>query len=175
MEKNWEQWQTLFWVAPKSLQPWNKNTLTPWKKIMANLDSILKSRDIILLTKVHLVKAMVFPVVMYGCENWTVKKAEHWRTDAFELVLEKTFDSPLDSKEIQPVHPKGNQSWKFIGRSDAKGETPILWLPDAKSWLIWNDPYAGEDWGQEEKRMTGWDGRMAYPTQWTWVWVNSRS
>ena len=77
---------------------------------MTNLDSILKSRDITLPTKVHLVKAMVFPVVMYGCESWTVKKAECQRTDAFELVLEKTLESPLDCKEIQPVHLKGDQS-----------------------------------------------------------------
>ena len=90
------------------------------RKVMTNLDSILKSRDITLLTKVRLVKAMVFPVVMYGCESWTIKKAERWRIDAFELVLEKTLESPLDCKEIKPVHPKGNQSWIFIGRTDLK-------------------------------------------------------
>ena len=84
--------------------------LAPWKKFMTNLDSIFKSRDITLPTKVHLVKAMVFPVVMYGCESWTIKKAERQRIDAFELVLKKTLESPLDCKEIQPVHPKGNQS-----------------------------------------------------------------
>ena len=77
---------------------------------MTNLDSILKSRDITLQTKVHLVKAVVFPVVMYGCECWTIKKAERWRTDAFKLVLEKALESPLDCKEIKPVNPKGNQS-----------------------------------------------------------------
>ena len=86
------------------------------RKVMTNLDSILKSKDITLLTKVHLVKAMVFPVVMYGCESWTIKKAECWRIDAFTLVLEKTLENPLDCKEIQPVHPKGNQSWIFIGK-----------------------------------------------------------
>ena len=101
---------------------------------MTNLDSMLKSRDSTLTTKVHLVKAMVFPVVVYGCESWTVKKAEHQRIDAFELwLLEKTLESPLDCKEIQPVHSKGDQSWVFIGRTDAKAETPILWPPDAKS------------------------------------------
>ena len=102
---------------------------------MTNLDSILKSRDTTLPTKVHLVKAMVFPVVMYGCESWTEKKAECRRIDAFELfvVLEKTLESPLDCKEIQPVHPKGDQSWVFIGRTDAQTETPILWPPHAKS------------------------------------------
>jgi len=83
-------------------------------------------------TKVRLVKAMVFPVVMYGCESWTVKKTEHWRIDAFE-VLKKTFESPLDYKEIQPVNPKGNQSWVFIGGTDAVVEAPILWPPDGKN------------------------------------------
>ena len=121
---------------------------------MTNLDSILKSRDITLPTKVHLVKAMVFPVVMYGCESWTVKKAERWRIDAFELWLEKTLESPLDCKEIQPVHPKGDQSWVFIGRTDVEAETPVLWPPDAKKWLVGKDPDAGKDWGQEEKGMT---------------------
>ena len=84
-------------------------------------------------TKVHLVKAMVFPVVMYGCESWTVKKAEHRRIDAFEVVLEKTLESPLDCNEIQPVHSKGDQPWDFFGRNDAKAESPILWPPRAKS------------------------------------------
>ena len=96
------------------------------RKAMTNLDSILKSRDITLPTNIHLVKAMVFPVVMYGCESWTIKKTKQQRTDAFELVvLEKTLESPLDSKEIQPVNPKGNQSGIFIGRTEA--EVPILW------------------------------------------------
>ena len=94
------------------------------------LDSILKSRDITLSTKVCLVKATVFPVVMYGCESWTIKKAERRRIDAFEL-LEKTLESPLDCKEIQPVHPKRDQSWVFIGRTDVEAETLILWSPDA--------------------------------------------
>ena len=100
---------------------------------MTNLDSIFKSRDITLPTKVCVVKAMVFPVVMYGCESWIVKKAEHQRIDAFELVLEKTLESPLDCKEIQPVHSKGDHSWVFFGRNDAKIQTPVLWPPHAKS------------------------------------------
>ena len=100
---------------------------------MTNLDSIFKSRDITLPTKIRLVKAMVFPVVMYGCESWTIKKAECQRIDAFELLLEKALESPLDSKEIQSVHPKGDQSWVFIGRTDVEAETPILWPPHAKS------------------------------------------
>ena len=101
---------------------------------MINLDSIFKSRDVTLSTKVRLVKAMVFPVVMYGCESWTIKKAEHQRIDAFKLwCWEKTLESPLDCKEIQPVHPKGDQSWVFTGRTDVEAEAPILWPPDAKS------------------------------------------
>ena len=103
------------------------------RKVMTNLDSIFKSRDITLSTKVRLVKAMVFPVIMYGYENWTVKKAKRRRTDAFELWCWRRLLSPLDCKEIQPVHPKGNQSWIFIGRTDVEAETPILWPPDAKN------------------------------------------
>ena len=100
---------------------------------MTNLDSILKSRDITLPTKVHLIKAMVFPVVMYGCESWTIKKPEHQRIDVFELVLEKTLESSLDCKEIQPVHSKGDQPWDLFGSNDAEGETAVLWPPHAKS------------------------------------------
>ena len=108
-----------------------KRHLLLGRKVMTNIDSIFKSRDITLLTKVRLVKAMVFPVVMYGCESCIIKKAERWRIDTFEL--EKTLESPLDCKEIQPVHPKGDQSWVCIGSTDAEAETPILWPPDAKS------------------------------------------
>ena len=99
---------------------------------MTNLDNILKSRDITLSTKVRLVKAMVFPVVVYGCESWTIKKVCR-RIDAFELWCWRRFLSPLDCKEIQPVHLKGNRSWVFIGRTDVEAKTPILWSPDAKS------------------------------------------
>ena len=94
---------------------------------MTNLDSIFKSRDITLPTNVHLVKAMVFPMVMYGCESWTVKKAEHLRIDAFELWCWRRLLSPLDCKEIQPVHPKGDQPWVFFVRNDTKAEIPVLW------------------------------------------------
>ena len=100
---------------------------------MTNLDSILKSRDIPLPTKVCLVKAMVFPVGIYGCKSWTVKKAERRKIDAFELWSWRRLESPLDCKEIQPVHPEGDQSWVFIGRTDAEAETPVLWPPHAKS------------------------------------------
>ena len=111
-----------------------KRHLLLGRKVMTNLDSIFKSRDITLPTKVRLVKAMVFPVVMYGCESWTVKKAEHQRIDAFDLwCWRRLFESPLDCKEIQPVHSEGDQPWVFIGRTDAKAETPILWPPHAKS------------------------------------------
>ena len=100
---------------------------------------------------------------MYGRESWTIKKAKHWRIDA--VVLEKTLESPLDCKEIQPVHPKGDQSCMFIGRIDVEAETPILWPPDVESWLIWRDPDAGKDWGQEEKgatedEMVGWHHQL---------------
>ena len=100
---------------------------------MTNLDSILKSRDISMPTKVCLVKAMVFPGVMYRCESWTVKKTEHQRIDAFELWCWKTLESPLDCREIQPVHSEGDQPWDFLGRNDAKAETPVLWPPQVKS------------------------------------------
>ena len=131
-----------------------KRCLPLGRKAMTNLDSVLKSRDITLPTKVHTVKTMVFPVVMYGCESCIIKKAEHWRIDVFELwCLEKTLASPLDSKEIKPVKPKGNLFWIFFGRTDAEAEAeaPILWPPDAKSWLIRKDPDAAKDRRQEEK------------------------
>ena len=123
------------------------------RKVMTNLDSILKSRDITLPTKVRLVKAMVFPVVMCGCEldceeSWAPKNWCFWT-----VVLEKTLGSPLDRKEIQPVHSEGDQSWVFIGRTDAEAETPILWPPDTKNWLTGNDPVARKDWRPEKK---GW-------------------
>ena len=152
-----------------------KRRLLLGRKVTTNLDSILKSREVTLPTKVRLVKAMVFPVVMCGCEldykeSWVSKNWCFWT-----VVLEKTLESPLDCKEIQPVHPKGDQSWVFIGRTDVEAETPILWPPDVNSWLIRKDPDAGKDWGQEEKGTTEDDGWMASPTQWTWVWVDSGS
>ena len=135
---------------------------------MINLDSIFKSRDITLPTMVCLVKAMVFPVAMYGCESWTVKKASQWVLKNWcfwTVVLEKTLKSLLDSKEIQPVHSEGDQPWDFFGRNDAKAETPVLWPPDAKSQLIRKDSDAGKYRRQEEKGMTqdemvGWHHRL---------------
>ena len=110
-----------------------KRRLLLGREVMTNLDSTFKSRDITLSTKVCLVKAMVFPAVMYGCEIWTIKKAERRRIDAFELWCSRTLGSPLDCKESQPVCSKGHQSWVFIGRTDVEAETPILWPPDVKS------------------------------------------
>ena len=107
--------------------------------------------------------------------SWTIKKTEHQRTDAFELWCWRRLLRVSDCKEVQPVHSKGDQSWVFFGRTDAKAETPVLWPPPAKNWLIGKDSDAGRDWGQEEKGTTGWDGWMASPTRWTWVWVNSGS
>ena len=104
-----------------------KRCLLLGRKAMTNPDSISKSRDITVPTKVCLVKTMVFPVVMYGCESWTIKKAEHERIDAYELWCWRRLLSPMDCKEIQPVHPKGDQSWVFIGRTYVEAETPILW------------------------------------------------
>ena len=106
-------------------------------------------------------------------ESWATKNWCFWT-----VVLEKTLESPLDCKEIQPVHPKGDESWVFIGRTDAEAETPILWPPDGKNWLIWKDPDAGKDWRQEEKGTT--EDEMVgchhwLNEQWTWVWVNSGS
>ena len=141
---------------------------------MTNLDSILNSRDNTLSTKVHLVKAMVFPVVMYGYEmdykeSWVLKNWYFWT-----VVLEKTLESPLDCKEILPVHSKEDQSWIFIGRTDVEAETPILatWcekLTHLKRPWCWERLKAGGDGGNR-----GWDGWMASLTGRTWVWVRSR-
>ena len=117
-----------------------KRRLLLGRKVMTNLDSILKSGDITLPKKVCLVKATVFPVVIYGCESWTIKKAECQRIDAFELWLEKTLESSLDSKEIQPVHPKGDQSWVFIGRTDAEAETPDALATSCEELTHWKRP-----------------------------------
>ena len=146
-----------------------KRNLLLGRKTMTNLDSILKSRDITLPAKVHIVKAMFFfssHVWMWELdykESWALKNWCFWT-----VVFEKTLESPLDFKEIQPVHPKGNQSWIFIGRTDAEGETPILWPPDVQKWLIGKHPDAGKDWRWEEKGMTedemvGWHHQLNGP------------
>ena len=127
-----------------------KRRLLLGRKVMSNLDSIFKSRDITLPAKVRLVKAMVFPVVIWmwelDCEeSWALKNWCFWT-----VVLEKTLESPLDCKEIQPVPSEGDQPWDFFGRNDAEAETPVLWPPHAKSWLLGKDSDAGRDWAQEK-------------------------
>ena len=132
---------------------------------MTNLDSIFKSREITLPTKVHLVKAMVFPLVMYGCESWTVKKAQHWRIDAFELwCWRRLLRVPWTARRSNQSILK-EISRVFFGKNDAKTETPVLWPPHVKNWLIGRDSDAGRDWGQEEKgttedEMAGWNHRL---------------
>ena len=163
MGKQWKQRQTLHIWAPKSLQMvtavMKLKDACSRRKAMTKLDSILKSIDVTFQTKVGLVKAIVFPVdrmweLGYE-ESWVPKNWCFWT-----VVLEKTLESPLDCKEIQPVHPKGDQSWISIGRTDAEAETPELWPPDEKKWLIGKDPDAGKDWRQEkgttENEMVGW-------------------
>ena len=149
-----------------------KRHLLLGKKVMTNLDSILK-RDITLSIKVcqgyGFSSGHVWMWELECRESWALKNWCFWT-----LVLE-TLESPLDFKEIQPVHPKRDQSWVFIGRTDTEAETPILWPPYPKSWLIWKDPDAGKDWAGGEGVDRGWDGWMASLTQWTWVWVNSGS
>ena len=170
MGKQWKQWETLFWGGSRITADGDcsheiERSLLLGRKAMINLDSILKSRDITSLAKVHLVKAMAFPLVMW---MWELDYKESWAPKNWcfwTVVLEKTLESPLDCKELQQVHPKGNQSWIFTGRTDAEAEAPILWPPDAKSQLIEEDPDAGKDWGQEEKgttedKMVGWHHRL---------------
>ena len=148
----------IFWGSKITADgDWNheiKRHLLLRRKVMTNLGSILKSRDIILPTKVRLVKTMVFPVVMYGCESWTIKKAECWRIDAFELWCWRRLVRVPWTARIQLVHPEGDHSWVFIGRTDVEAETPMLWPPVGRNWLIWKDPDAGKDWRWEEKGRT---------------------
>ena len=167
MDKQWKQWQTLFFWAPKITADGDcsheiNRCLLLGRKVMTNLDSTLKSRDITLPTKVHPVKAMVFSssrVWMWKLgykESWALRNWCFWT-----VVLEKTLESPLDNKEIQPVHPKGNQSWIFIRRTDVEAEIPILWPPDVKSWLTGKDPDAGKIDGRRRRvwqRMRWLDG-----------------
>ena len=179
------QCQTLFWGAPKITADTDcnheiKRHLLLGRKAMTNLDSILKSRDITLLTKVCLVKAMAFPVATYGCERWTIKKTECQRIDAFELwcwrrLLRVPWTARRSNKsvlkEISPEYSleglmlKLKLQYSGIGRTDAEAEAPVLWPGDVKNWLIRKDPDAGKDWRQEEKGMTedelvGWHHRL---------------
>ena len=144
-----------------------KRHLLLWRKAMNNLDSFLKSRDIIRGPSSQSYGFSSSHVWMWDLdykESWTSKNWCFWT-----MVLEKTLESPLDCKEIQPVHPKGSQSWIFIGRIDAEAETPIFGPPDSKNQLIWKDPDAEKEWMQEGKGKTGWHGWMASQIQWTWV------
>ena len=141
---------------------------------MTSLDSMLRSRDITLPTKVC--------IVSYGFSSshvwmWELDYKESWvpKNGCFWTVVLKTLESPLDCKNIKAVNPIGNQSWIFTERTDAEAKAPILWPPDVKNWLLGKDPDAGKDWRQEKKGTTGWDGWMASPTHWTWVWASSES
>ena len=150
-----------------------KRCLLLGRKAVTNLDSILKSRDITLPTKVHLVKAMVFPVVMYKCESWTAEKVEHQRIDAFKLCWRR-LEIPSDCKEIKPVSPQGNQPWIFI-RTDTEAETPRLLATWCEQPTHCKRPWCWEGlraWGEGGNRE--WDGWIASPTSWTWVCANSR-
>ena len=149
--------------------------LTPWKESYNQPRQHIKKQKQYFTNKGPSSQGYGFPsghvwISELDCEEgWALKNWCFWT-----VVLEKTLESPLDCKEIQPLHPKGDQSWVFIGRTDAEAETPVLWPPHAKSWFIGIYPDAGRDWGAAgEGDDRGWDGWMASPTQWTWVWVNS--
>ena len=175
--EQWKQWETLFWGGSKIIADEIERSLLLGRKAMTNLDSILKNRDITLPTKVHLIKDMVF--FSFHLWMWELDYKESWVPKNWcfwTMVLEKTLESPLDCKEIKPMYAKGNQSWIFTGRTDAEAETPILWLPDGKNWLIWKRPWYWERLKAEgEGDNKGWVSWMASLTQWTWIWVNSRS
>ena len=181
MGKRWNSDKTLFSWAPKSLQivtaAMKLKELAPWKKSYDQSRQHGKKRRHYFSDKGPSSQSYGFSsshVQMWELDHkdgWLLKNWCFWT-----VVLEKTLESILDGKEIQPVHPKGNQSWIFIERTDAEAETPILWPPlGEKNWLIWKDPDAGKDWRQEEKGMTGWVGGMASLTLWTSVWVSSGS
>ena len=158
MGKQWKMWQNVFWGAPKSLQMVNaamKLKDAPWKKIYNQPRQHIKKQRHYFAYKGPCSQSYIFSsshVWIWELdhkESWALKNWCFWT-----VVLEKTFESPLDYKEIQPVYPKGNQSWVFNWRSDAEAEAPILWLPDVKNGLIGKDPDAGKDWKQEENGMT---------------------
>ena len=147
-----------------------KRRLLLWRILTTNLDSVLRSRHITLATTVHVFKAMIFPVVMYGCESWAIKKAECWRIDAFKLWSWRSLESPLDRKEIKSVNPKGNQPWYSL-------EGLMLKL-QYFGHLMWSDSLEktrmlGKIKSRRSRGYRGWDGWMALPTQWTWVWASS--
>ena len=158
MRKKWKQWQTIFLgskiTADGECSHEFKRHLLLGRKAMTNLDSILKSRDITFPTKLYTVKAMVFPVFMYGCESWHQRKLSAKELMLLNCTVREDSSESLGLQEIQPVHPKGNQSWTFVERTDVEAEAPIPCPPDGKNWFIWKDPDAGKDWGLEEKGMT---------------------
>ena len=169
MGKQWKQWETIFLsskiTADCDCSHEIKRCLLLGSKVMTNLDSTVKSRDITFPTKVHLFTAMVFPAGMNWCERWTIKKAERRRIDAFELRCWRRLLRVPWTARRSPVHPKGHQTWVFIGGTDFEAATPILWPPDVKSWFFGKDPNAGKDWGQDEKgttedEMVGWHHRL---------------
>ena len=181
MWKQWKQWQTIFGdskiTADGDCSHESKRYLLSWKKSYDQPRQHIKKQRHYFANKGPSSQSCGFSsshVWMWELdykESWAPKNWCFWT-----VVLEKTLKSPLDCKEIQPVHPKGNQSWVFIGRTDAEAETPILWPPDVKNWLIGKDPDAGEDWRQEvegdDRGLRGW---MPSPSQWTWVWASSGS
>ena len=162
MRKWWKLWHFIFLcsTAYDDCSQEIKRCLLLGRKAMTNLDNVLKGRDIILPTKVRIVKAMVFPVVMYGCGSWTIKKAEHWRTDAFQLWSWRRLLRVPGLQGDQTSQSKGNQSWIFIGRTDADAEAPIFWQPERLKAKV-------EEGGR------GWDGYITSVTQWTCIWANS--
>ena len=182
MGKKWKQWETIFWGLQNYcrwwLQPWNEKILAPWKKSYDQPRQLIKKQRHYFANKDPFSQSCGFSsshVWMWELdykESWALKNWCFWT-----VLLEKTFQSPLDSKEIQPVHPKGNWSWIFIGRTDAEAETLILWLPDAKNWLIGKDPDAGKDWSWEEKEtmedeLVGWHHQLLEFTQTHVHWVS---
>ena len=155
MGKQWKQWETLFWGAPKSLQNVTAAILGPWKRSCDQPRQHIKKQRHYFANKDLSSQSYDFSssyVWMWELDYKEICALKNWFF--WTVVLEKTLESPLDCKEIQPDHPKGDQSWVIIGRTDVEAETPILWLPHAKSWLIGKDLNAGKDWRQEEKGMT---------------------
>ena len=184
MGKQWKQWLIFFagrWGGLQNhwrwwLQLWNWKMLTPWKESYDQPGQHIKKQRYYFVKKGPSSQGCGFSnghVWMWELdykENWAKKNWWFW-----SVVLKNTLESSLDCKKIQPVHPKGNHSLVFIGRTDVEAETSIFWPPDVKSWLIGKDPDVGKDWRRRKRGDRGWDGWMASPSQWTWVWVNSGS